>query len=178
MKLRILLHLFLLLFADETPENCALFLSNRGLELFMRCNKVSSNNYLREVSSRSVVHRFMRVKGCTFGHTFPEFGRIPTLAWFLLLLVCTVFIFFLYIVLGKHFYISNVFITQLICISFFKYSCLFLAARKFPYLRAISSHFFNCSQAPSLLQHSSLPNIPFSLVFIARLLFLSSTGTE
>lgn len=56
MKLRKLLHLFLLLFADETPENCALFLSNRGLELFMRCNKVSSNNYLREVSSRSVVH--------------------------------------------------------------------------------------------------------------------------
>ena len=84
MKLRKLLHLFLLLFADETPENCALFLSNRGLELFMRCNKVSSNNYLREVSSRSVVNAFIRVKGCTFGLTFPDFGRIPTLAWFLL----------------------------------------------------------------------------------------------
>lgn len=84
MKLRKLLHLFLLLFADETPENCALFLSNRGLELFMRCNKVSSNNYLREVSSRSVVHMFMSVKGCTFGLTFPDFGRISTLAWVLL----------------------------------------------------------------------------------------------
>lgn len=84
MKLRKLLHLFLLLFADETPENCALFLSNRGLELFMRCNKVSSNNYLREVSSRSVVHMFMSVKGCTSGLTFPDFGRISTLAWVLL----------------------------------------------------------------------------------------------
>lgn len=84
MMLKRLLHLFLLLFADETPENCALFLSNRGLELFMRCNKVSSNNYLREVSSRSVVHTFMSVKGCTFGLTFPDFGRISTLAWFLL----------------------------------------------------------------------------------------------
>lgn len=78
MKLRKLLHLFLVLFADETPENCALFLSNRGLELFMRCNKVSSNNYLWEVSSHSVV------LGCTFGLTFPDFGRISTLAWFLL----------------------------------------------------------------------------------------------
>lgn len=84
MKLRKLLHLFLLLFADETPENCALFLSNRGLELFMRCNKVSSNNYLREVASRSVIQMCMRVKVCTFDFTFPDFRRIPTLAWFLL----------------------------------------------------------------------------------------------
>ena len=182
MKLRKLLHLFLLLFADETPENCALFLSNRGLELFMRCNKVSSNNYLREVSSRSVVHMFMSVKGCTSGLTFPDFGRISTLAWVLLCNVVKYYalclFFFLYIVLDKHFYISNVFITQHICISFFKYSCLFLAARKFPYLRAIFSDFFTCPQAPSLLQHSSLPNIPFSLVFKARLLFLSLTGIE
>ena len=64
--LRRLLHLILLLFADETPENCALFLSNRGLELFMRCNKVSSNNYLREVASHLIVHACMREKGYTF----------------------------------------------------------------------------------------------------------------
>ena len=182
MKLRKLLHLFLLLFADETPENCALFLSNRGLELFMRCNKVSSNNYLREVASHLIVHACMREKGCTFGLTFPDFGRIPTLAQFLLCNVVKYYalcsFFFLDLVLGKHFYISNVFITRHICISFFKYSRLFLAARKFPYLLAIFSHFFTCSQAPSLLQHSSLPNTPFSLVFKARLLFLSLTGIE
>ena len=76
---RKLLHLFLPLFADETPENCSLFLSNRGLELFMRCNKVSSNNYLREVASHLIVHACLREKGCTFGLTFPDFGRIPTL---------------------------------------------------------------------------------------------------
>lgn len=64
--LRRLLHLILLLFADETPENCALFLSNRGLELFMRCNKVSSNHYLREVASHLIVHACMREKGYTF----------------------------------------------------------------------------------------------------------------
>ena len=102
MKSRKLLHLFLLLFADETPENCALFLSNRGLELFMRCNKVSSNNYLRELSSRSVVHTFMRVKGCTVGLTFANLGRIPTLAWFLLCNVryyalCSFFFFTLFL---------------------------------------------------------------------------------
>ena len=108
---RKLLHLFLPLFADETPENCSLFLSNRGLELFMRCNNVSSNNYLREVSSSSVVHTCMREKGCKFDFTLPDFRRIPTLAWFLL---CNVkyyalcLFFFLYIVLDKHFYISNV----------------------------------------------------------------------
>lgn len=124
---------------------------------------------------------FMSVKGCTFGLSFPDFGRISTLAWVLLCNVVKYYalclFFFLYIVLDKHFYISNVFITY-ICISFFKYSCLFLAARKFPYLRAIFSDFFTCSQAPSLLQHSSLPNIPFSLVLKARLLFLSLTGIE
>ena len=103
MKLRKLLHLFLLLFADETPENCALFLSNRGLELFMRCNKVSSNNYLREVASRSVIHTCMRVKGSTFDFTFPDFRRIPTLAWFLLCNVvkyyalCSFFFFILFL---------------------------------------------------------------------------------
>lgn len=99
---RKLLHLFLPLFADETPENCSLFLSNRGLELFMRCNKVSSNNYLREVSSSSVVHTCMREKGCTFDFTLPDFRRIPTLAWFLLCNVkyyalCSLFFFTLFL---------------------------------------------------------------------------------
>ena len=104
MKLRKLLHLFLLLFADETPENCALFLSNRGLELFMRCNKVSSNNYLREVASHLIVHACLREKGCTFGLTFPDFGRIPTLTQFLLCNVvkyyalCLFFFFTLFLV--------------------------------------------------------------------------------
>ena len=119
MNLRILLHLFLLLFADETPENCALFLSNRGLELFMRCNKVSSNNYLPEVSSRSGVNAFMRVKGCTFGLTFPDFGRIPTLAWFLLCNVvkyyalCSFFFFTLFLAstsIFQTFLLLNIFV--------------------------------------------------------------------
>ena len=119
MMLRKPLHLFVLLFADETPENCALFLSNRGLELFMRCNKVSSNNYLREVSSRSVVHMFMSVKGCTFGLTFPDFGRIPTLTQFLLCNVvkyyalCLFFFFTLFLVstfIFQTFLLLNIFV--------------------------------------------------------------------
>lgn len=73
MKLRKLLHLFLLLFADETPENCALFLSNRGLELFMRCNRVSSNNYLREAACFSIVDTWMSVRGSSFAFKFLQF---------------------------------------------------------------------------------------------------------
>ena len=65
------LHLFVLLFADETPENCALFLSNRGLELFMRCNKVSSNNYLREVASHLIVHACLRERAVLLASHFP-----------------------------------------------------------------------------------------------------------
>ena len=129
MKLRKLLHLFLLLFADETPENCALFLSNRGLELFMRCNKVSSNNYLQEVSSRSVVHTFMNVKGCTFGLTFPDFGRISTLAWFLLCNIVKYYalcsFFFLYLVLGKHLYFKRFYYSTYLYFLFQEFLSLF-----------------------------------------------------
>ena len=115
---RKLLHLFLPLFADETPENCSLFLSNRGLELFMRCNNVSSNNYLREVSSSSVVHTCMREKGCKFDFTLPDFRRIPTLAWFLLCNVkyyalCSLFFFTLFLTstfIFQTFLLLNIFV--------------------------------------------------------------------
>ena len=87
MKLRKLLHLFPLLFADETPENCALFLSNRGLELFMRCNKVSSNNYLREVASHLIVHACLRERAVLLASHFPISDEFqPWLSFFCVML--------------------------------------------------------------------------------------------